>query len=165
MDHTLPPGWRRLEDEAGLVYYITRKPEVKISRRSHLESYHRKQRYLEMALDDLDFGTKKRSKKYSMMEVDSKKIESKKPKLEESVDGEESEESSSGRCSLVLHGGGEGYQNLSELETRTSTWQFRDAVEKEKDNLEELETADTVIDVGGKLEEKRGKYKKKYDEN
>ena len=127
-----------------------------------MESYHRKQRYLEMELNDLDFGTKKRSKKYSFMEVESKKIDSKKAKLEESVDGEESDESSAATCNIVLQVEGEGYKNLTDFESGTGTWQYRDAaVVNESDNLEEMERAALDIDVGEKLEEKRGDQRRK----
>ena len=68
MNHQLPEGWQRMEDEAGLVFYLTRHPQVKISKRCHLESYHRKGRYKEMKLSDLDFGVKKRAKKYSLVQ-------------------------------------------------------------------------------------------------
>ena len=68
MNHQLPEGWQRREDEAGLVFYLTRHPQVKISKRCHLESYHRKGRYKEMKLSDLDFGVKKRAKKYSLVQ-------------------------------------------------------------------------------------------------
>ena len=60
-------------DESGLAYYLTRHPEVKISRRSQLENFHKKVRYMEMNLEDLDFGTKRRLKKYSFTEKSSVK--------------------------------------------------------------------------------------------
>ena len=85
MEQQLPTGWRRLEDDAGLIYYLTRHPEVKISRRSHLENYHRKGRYREMSLSDLDFGKKRRANKYSFTETnvaDEGEENVKKPKLE-----------------------------------------------------------------------------------
>ena len=65
----LPPGWRRVEDEkSGKVHYVTRHPEVKIRRTSDLKAYHLKGRYQEMELSNLDFGSKKRSKKYTYSE-------------------------------------------------------------------------------------------------
>ena len=66
MEHnSLPIGWKRLEDDTGQVHYLTRHPVVKISKRYQLEDYHRKGRYKEMNVDDLDFGIKKRCKKFS----------------------------------------------------------------------------------------------------
>ena len=67
--HQLPDGWKRLEDDTGSTFYLTRHPEVKISKRCQLESYQKKGRYLEMNLGDLDFGTKRRSRKYSAVQV------------------------------------------------------------------------------------------------
>ena len=65
----LPEGWKRIEDEAGQVHYLTRQPQVKISKRSQLEAYHRKGRYQEMSLMNLNFGKKRRLKKYSCAET------------------------------------------------------------------------------------------------
>ena len=77
--HQLPDGWKRLEDDTGSTFYLTRHPEVKISKRCQLESYQKKGRYLEMNLADLDFGTKRRSRKYSAVQV---KKQKKLPELE-----------------------------------------------------------------------------------
>ena len=68
MSYLLPEGWKKIEDNSGQIYYLTRHPQVKISKRCQLENYHRRGRYLEMRLSDLDFGTKRRSKKYSYSE-------------------------------------------------------------------------------------------------
>jgi hypothetical protein len=65
----LPEGWKRIEDESGQVYYLTRQPQVKITKRSQLDAYHRKGRYLEMSLMNLNFGKKRRLKKYSCAET------------------------------------------------------------------------------------------------
>ena len=65
MDPELPEGWRRVEEESGQVYYLSRQPQVKISKRSQLEGYHKKGRYTEMSLEKLNFGKKRRVKKYS----------------------------------------------------------------------------------------------------
>ena len=75
MENKIPEGWKRVEDEAGHAHYLTRHPQVKISKRSQLENYHRKRRYLEMSLDDLDFGSKRRSKKYSYTSEDFNQVE------------------------------------------------------------------------------------------
>ena len=54
--------------ENGLFYYLTRHPEVKITKRNQLEQYHRKGRYKEMEVAALDFGSKQRSKNYSAVQ-------------------------------------------------------------------------------------------------
>ena len=65
----LPPGWKRVEDAtSGKVHYLTRHPVVKIERAAQLEMYHKKGRYKEMDVIKLNFGSKKRSKKYSFIE-------------------------------------------------------------------------------------------------
>ena len=71
--HQLPDGWKRLEDDSGSTFYLTRHPEVKISKRCQLESYQERGRYLEMNVEDLDFGTKRRSRKYSAVQVKKQK--------------------------------------------------------------------------------------------
>ena len=65
MDSQLPEGWQRIEEESGEVYFLTRQPQVKISKKCQLDAYHKKGRYLEMRLCDLNFGKKRRIKKYS----------------------------------------------------------------------------------------------------
>ena len=66
---SLPEGWRRVPCPNGSkFYYITRPPPVKIVLKSQLENYHKKGKYLEMPVHELDFGTKVRNKKYSVVE-------------------------------------------------------------------------------------------------
>ena len=79
MDSKLPDGWKRCEDESGQVYYLTRHPQVKITKRCTLEEYHRKGRYWEMKLEDLDFGRKKRTKKFAYTEYTKKSKQNNKP--------------------------------------------------------------------------------------
>ena len=79
MDSKLPDGWKRCEDDSGQVYFLTRHPQVKITKRCTLEEYHRKGRYWEMKLDDLDFGRKKRTKKFAYTDDAKKYKENNKP--------------------------------------------------------------------------------------
>ena len=72
MEKQLPTGWERVEDDSGKVIYLSRHPQVKITKKYQLEDYHRKGRYKEMSLSDLDFGTKKRKKKFSFVQVENK---------------------------------------------------------------------------------------------
>ena len=72
MEKKLPTGWQRVEDDSGKVTYLSRYPQVKISKKYQLEEYHKKGRYKEMSLSDLDFGTKKRKKKFSFVKVEDK---------------------------------------------------------------------------------------------
>ena len=67
----LPEGWHRTSEDNGRFYYLTRHPQVKIARRSQLESYHLRGKYLEMRLADLNFGTVTRAKKYSKENIKS----------------------------------------------------------------------------------------------
>ena len=60
----LPEGWRRIVDDSGQVSYMTRAPMVKITKKYQLDSYHKKGRYKEMRSEDLDFGKRRREKKY-----------------------------------------------------------------------------------------------------
>ena len=79
MDSKLPDGWKRCEDDSGQVYFLTRHPQVKITKRCTLEEFHRKGRYWEMKLEDLDFGKKKRMKKFEYTENVKKSKENNKP--------------------------------------------------------------------------------------
>ena len=107
MEHnSLPSGWKRLEDDAGQVHYLTRHPVVKISKRYQLEDYHRKGRYKEMNVDDLDFGIKKRCKKFSFTnekatkDVKETSTASNVGKMEDPAVGEFEEVAASGRDDL-----------------------------------------------------------------
>ena len=62
---TLPVGWKRVKGESGKVFYLTRHPQVKIVSKTQLEGLHQGGRFLEMKSEDLNFGTKKRAKKYA----------------------------------------------------------------------------------------------------
>ena len=71
MDNSIPPlseGWRRVPAGSGKFFYLTRHPQVKIVLRSQLVDYQKKGRYLEMNVDELDFGTKTRAKRYAVAE-------------------------------------------------------------------------------------------------
>ena len=81
MDHELPEGWRRIQEESGQVHYLTRNPQVRITKSCQLKDYHKKGRYLEMSVSDLDFGRKRRSKKFSSTETSSSGSSSKKLKF------------------------------------------------------------------------------------
>ena len=63
----LPTGWRRVREDSGRYHYLTRQPQVKIVKKSQLESFHLYGRYLEMSTASLDFGTKTRGKKFSVV--------------------------------------------------------------------------------------------------
>ena len=65
MDPELPEGWKRMEDESGQVFYLSRQPQVMITKRSQLVGYHSKGRYTEMSLETLHFGKRRRLNKYS----------------------------------------------------------------------------------------------------
>ena len=88
MEDRLPDGWKRIEDPSGPVYYLTRHPQVKITKRCQLEKYHGRGRYQEMNLVNLDFGTKRRAKKFSYEEFASDiedEFSVKRPKLPDNV--------------------------------------------------------------------------------
>ena len=59
-----------MEEESGQVYYLSRQPQVKITKRSQLVGYHSKGRYTEMSLETLNFGKKRRLNKYSLESKD-----------------------------------------------------------------------------------------------
>ena len=69
-EKSLPKGWKRVHDGSGRYYYLTRQPQVKITKKFQLESYHKAGRYKEMRLDRLDFGIKQRRKNFSVARVE-----------------------------------------------------------------------------------------------
>ena len=163
MDQKLPAGWKRVEDEAGLVYYVTRAPEVKITKRCQLETYHRKGRYLEMELSDLDFGKKRRMKKFSYQNtikiVDDGGEDSKRQKLQNSViiDGD-----------VIIHEDALDIQKTESFSDDMVTTEEEPAVsadidenigydmfEEKDDAIEEMEVNDIKPPLKTKMEEKR----------
>ena len=163
MDQKLPAGWKRVEDEAGLVYYLTRAPEVKITKRCQLETYHRKGRYLEMELSDLDFGKKRRMKKFSYQNtikiVDDGGEDSKRQKLQNSViiDGD-----------VIIHEDALDIQKTESFSDDMVTTEEEPAVsadidenigydmfEEKDDAIEEMEVNDIKPPLKTKMEEKR----------
>ena len=67
VDPPLPEGWSRIQDGSGKFFYLTRHPQVKIVLKSQLEDYHKRGRYREMSVTNLDFGRKSRAKKYEVV--------------------------------------------------------------------------------------------------
>ena len=73
-EKSLPKGWKRVHDGSGRYYYLTRQPQVKITKKFQLESYHKAGRYKEMRLDRLDFGIKQRRKNFSVARVETVEV-------------------------------------------------------------------------------------------
>ena len=80
-DESLPCGWRR--EESGKYHYLSRNPQVKIVKKCQLESFHRAGRYLEMSVSSLDFGTKTRTRKFSVVKGSRKSGEGEMQETEE----------------------------------------------------------------------------------
>ena len=144
------------QDGSGKFYYLTRPPHVKIVLKSQLEDYHKRGRYHEMLVSNLDFGRKTRVKKYEVVGAAKRKKSSK-----QYNPGEQSTESGDEEVSVCIF--------LDEPTRLENDFETCEEVETEEEDIFGMKVDYKVCGKGGlgekdlKLENEKKKLERKLE--